>query len=36
MGTLQDPFGHVWTIGTHIEDVTPEEMKRRMAELQPA
>jgi PhnB protein len=36
MGTLQDPFGHVWTIGTHIEDVSPEEMKRRMAELQPA
>ena len=36
MGTLQDPFGHVWTIGTHIEDVTPEEMKRRMSELQPA
>lgn len=31
MGTLEDPFGHVWTIGTHIEDVTPEEMKRRMA-----
>ncbi len=31
MGTLQDPFGHVWTIGTHIEDPSPEEMKRRMA-----
>ncbi len=31
MGTLEDPFGHVWTIGTHIEDVSPEEMKRRMA-----
>jgi len=36
MGTLQDPFGHIWTIGTHIEDVTPEEMKRRMSEMQPA
>jgi PhnB protein len=36
MGTLQDPFGHVWSIGTHVEDVSPEEMKRRMAELQPA
>ena len=36
MGTLQDPFGHVWTIGTHIEDVSPEEMRRRMSELQPA
>jgi PhnB protein len=31
MGTLEDPFGHVWTIGTHVEDVSPEEMQRRMA-----
>jgi PhnB protein len=30
-GTLADPFGHTWTIGTHTEDVTPEEMDRRMA-----
>ena len=30
-GTLKDPFGHVWTIGTHKEDVTPEEMDKRMA-----
>jgi PhnB protein len=29
-GTFQDPFGHIWTIGTHKEDVTPEEMQRRM------
>lgn len=28
-GTLEDPFGHVWTIATHVEDVEPEEMKRR-------
>ena len=28
-GTITDPFGHQWTIGTHIEDVSPEEMKRR-------
>jgi PhnB protein len=28
-GTLEDPFGHVWTISTHVEDVSPEEMKRR-------
>ncbi len=35
MGTLQDPFGHIWTIGTHIEDVSPEEMKRRAAALPP-
>lgn len=29
-GTLIDPFGHKWTIGTHIEDVPPEEMNKRM------
>jgi len=29
-GNLVDPFGHRWTIATHVEDVAPEEMKRRM------
>jgi PhnB protein len=33
MGTIEDPFGHVWTIGTHVEDVSPEEMQRRSAEM---
>jgi len=28
-GTLEDPFGHVWTIATHVEDVPPDEMERR-------
>jgi len=28
-GTLEDPFGHVWTVATHVEDVLPEEMQRR-------
>ena len=28
--TLQDPFGHVWTVATHIEDVSDEEIHRRM------
>src|SRR5262249_34021107 len=32
-GTLQDPWGHVWTISTHKEDVSGEEMKRRMAAM---
>ena len=32
-GTLADPFGHVWTVATHVEDVSPEEMKRRMAKM---
>ena len=30
-GTLEDPFGHVWTIATHKEDVSVEEMNKRMA-----
>lgn len=29
-GTFQDPFGHMWTVATHVEDVPPEEMSRRM------
>jgi PhnB protein len=29
-GTFTDPFGHQWTIATHTEDVTPEEMQKRM------
>jgi PhnB protein len=36
-GTLADPFGHSWTIATHIEDVPPEEMKARFeAAMKPA
>lgn len=27
--SVQDPFGHSWTIATHIEDVPPEEMQKR-------
>jgi PhnB protein len=30
-GSLTDPFGHVWHIATHIEDVSPEEMEKRAA-----
>lgn len=29
MGTLLDPFGHRWSLGTHIEEVSPEEMEKR-------
>jgi PhnB protein len=32
-GTFGDPFGHVWTIATHKEDLTPEEIGRRAAAL---
>jgi PhnB protein len=30
-GTVLDPFGHLWTVSTHVEDVPPAEMKKRMA-----
>ena len=33
MGTLEDPFGHVWSLATHVEDVSPEEMQRRSEEM---
>ncbi len=29
MGSIKDPFGHTWYISTHVEDIPPEEMKRR-------
>ncbi len=34
-GTFTDPFGHTWTIATHIEDVTPDELERRMKAYKP-
>jgi PhnB protein len=34
-GTLRDPFGHQWTVATHKEDVSPEEMERRMKAMKP-
>ena len=32
-GYIIDPFGHGWTVASHAEDVTPDELARRMAEL---
>jgi PhnB protein len=31
-GTLEDPFGHQWYVSTHIEDVSPAELRRRAAQ----
>ena len=28
-GQIVDPFGHAWALGSHVEDVAPEEMERR-------
>lgn len=35
-GFIQDPFGHLWGVATHKEDVSPEEMEERMKKMQPA
>ncbi|HLZ28248.1 MAG TPA: VOC family protein [Chloroflexota bacterium] len=35
-GFIVDPFGHGWTIASHVEDVAPDELMRRMAALQQA
>ena len=32
-GKVEDPFGHQWSIGTHVEDVTPEEMQKAMEQM---
>jgi uncharacterized glyoxalase superfamily protein PhnB len=32
-GKLQDPFGHHWSLATHKEDVSPEDMAKRMAAM---
>ena len=36
MGGVTDPFGHQWFVATHVEDVTPEEMERRMEAMEGA
>ena len=30
-GQFEDPFGHRWSVATHVEDVAPDEMERRAA-----
>ena len=32
-GQFEDPFGHRWSVATHVEDVSPEEMAKRAAEM---
>jgi uncharacterized glyoxalase superfamily protein PhnB len=33
-GKLEDPFGHQWSVGTHVRDVSPDEMQRAMKEME--
>src|ERR1700758_300304 len=35
-GFIQDPFGHLWGIATHVEDVSPKDMEERMKKMAPA
>lgn len=35
-GSVIDPFGHKWSLATHVEDVGPDEMQRRMAQYSAA
>jgi len=32
-GQFEDPWGHQWNVASHVEDVEPDEMERRMAEM---
>jgi len=34
-GSLEDPFGHRWSVGTHVRDVSPEEMQKAMQNMPP-
>ena len=36
LGQFTDPWGHRWSVASHVEDVSEEEMGRRMAELDPS
>jgi PhnB protein len=36
LGSFEDPFGHQWNVATHVEDVPPEEMSKRVAEAEAA
>ena len=35
-GFLRDPFGHMWCVATHVEDVSPKEMEERMKKVRQA
>jgi PhnB protein len=35
-GFLQDPFGHLWGVATHVEDVAPKELEERMKKVRQA
>ena len=34
-GQIEDPFGHRWSVGTHVRDVSPDEMQKAMQQMKP-
>ncbi len=32
-GTIEDPYGHHWSVGTHVKDVSPKEMEQAMKKM---
>ncbi|HEY1357325.1 MAG TPA: VOC family protein [Thermoleophilaceae bacterium] len=34
-GQFEDPWGHHWSVASHVEDISPEEMEKRAAEMMP-
>ena len=32
-GQIEDPYGHVWALATHVRDMTPKEMQREMQKM---
>jgi PhnB protein len=34
-GFIQDPFGHLWAVATHVEDVAPKDLEERAKKLRP-
>jgi len=33
-GLLEDPFGHLWSVATHLRDLTPEEIQQNLAKME--
>jgi hypothetical protein len=33
MGSIEDPFGHIWSVATHVKNVSPEEIVKGAQEM---
>lgn len=34
LGVFKDPFGHIWSVATHVQDVSPKELEKKMKSFQ--